>query len=206
MKLLSLARWALQLTKEKRYGNKGYLKKVLACKKAELCEDYKSAYYKLLEIFEDTLAHFGKPMRGNIAATSGAGPHFQMVFNIPPECLNLKEELIYPIAGMWNLFMTGFPEVPANYITRKDIYPLKLPGDTSYFSLWINENYAYLGEMRPITQKEYDSIQLLESWVSFPTMHYGGTKVCYKYRKQTMKYPIIYLECEGHYYKYSWQF
>lgn len=206
MKLLEVARWALQLTKGKRYDSKWYLKKVSACKKAELCGDYKNAYYKVLELFEEFVECFEKPMRGNSLASSGAGPHFKMIYNIPPECLQLSKDLVYPIAGMWNLFMTGFPEVPANYIERKKPCYSGVPGDTSYFSLWINDAYAYLGEMRPITEEEYKSIQLQENWVLFPTIHYGGVKVCYKHRKQVIKHSIIYLKCEDHYYKYSWQF
>jgi hypothetical protein len=184
-----------------------YPKKFSACKKAELSGNYEEAYYKLLDLFEKTMDSFGEPMRGNTIAVSGAGPHFKMIFNIPAECLNLHNSEVYPVAAMYNLWRTGFPSVPENYIERKRSYLHSgVPGDTSYFCLWIDSKNAYCGEMMPIDEEEYRSIRKHERTVAFEGPRYDDIKVNYKIVERAWKYPVVYLECEKHYYKYSWQF
>lgn len=218
MKLFKIARRALMLGKTQRSDKMYFLKKISACKKAALCGNYEEAYYKLLDAFEDHLSSFGNIMRGNSASSDGSGPHFRMIWGIPEEALRADKKAFWAIVGMYNLYRTNFPSVPANYIARNYRYwSNDIPGDTSYFYLWLDDNHRYLGEMRPIDSEEYMAVTATESYIKFADgcSYYNQVRIDYKVVTKANDYPVVYLTIvpdndhldeKKHYYKYCWQF
>lgn len=203
---MKVMRDALRLSHARHYSFKGFKKNVISCKRAELQGDYETAYKKLLDIFENHLESFGRIMRGNTISSHGAGPHFKLVFNFPYECLDLPKNTRLAIGAMYNLYMTGFPSVPVNYITRNTPYwDSNVPGDTSCFYIWSDGYNPYLGTMTPISLEEYSNDQHYEHRIKFDNpMLYEDIFILYKISKDILGKETIYLKCCNHYYKYTW--
>lgn len=186
-----------------RWSKKSVMTDVICCKRAEQTGDYKKAYELLLKIVGKTL-YGAHPMNQS--------HRFTMIYNIPVECLHElhSDPERFAIAAMYNLYCTGFP-TPGGLA--------KVPNNK--FTLRTDAGHEHLGELLIITKEEYEDplkfrpelrsgwekpILKSESWVRF----YAGTEdivVHYKtLDRGWSKHGRIYLECEGHYYEYSWQF
>lgn len=177
---------------------------VIRCKQAEQSGDYKKAYELLLDIVDKNL--YGKhPM--------SKSHRFTMCYNIPIECLfTIKDtEEQIAVAALYNLYWTGFP-TPGGFARVHN----------NKFTLRVDGKHEYLGELLIISKEEYeDPIKFRpelrsgwekptlrsETWVHFHSGELNDMIVKYKtLDRGNFKHKRIYLECEGHYYEYSWQF
>lgn len=192
---------------------RGYLNKsVIRCKRAEQTGDYKTAYMELLKVFEQHLDQFA---HGHII--NDDTNHLMLIYNIPVEAAikGQDRQLMYAIAAMYNLHKMGFPKPKEQYGWRSS-YNDKL-------ILWTDRGNAHVGELRIITKEEYDNPPKFhpeykcssfdkpkfhpEYWVDFVSDSFDDEfRVNYKVVERNMKHNHVFLECDGHYYVYCWQF
>lgn len=209
MQLMECVEKLLGMKRSLKYDKKYRLQRIIECKQAELCGDYEKAYHALLEVLERELE---KPMRGW---------NFTMIYNIPVESASIENSSVkYATAAVYNLWRMGFSH-PAEHFEdysarfrwgRKD----------KKFTLRTDRKHEHLGELRIISKDEYDNpIKHRpefkccsynkpsiggESWLSFYSGEYDDMIINYKVLKREWKHDRVYLECDGHYYEYSWQF
>lgn len=185
-----------------KWSKKSVMVDVIRCKQAEQTGDYKKAYELLLKIVGKTL-YGAHPMSRD--------HRFTMIYNIPIECLyelgcDIEK---FAVAAIYNLYWTGFP-TPGGFARVLN----------NKFTLRTDAGHEHLGELLIISKEEYeDPLKFRpELRCSFeqPFLHsessirfYSGSEdivVRYKTLERRSKHSRVYLECEGHYYEYSWQF
>lgn len=186
-----------------RWSKKSIMTNVIRCKQAEQAGDYKKAYELLLKIVNNTL-YGAHPMSRD--------HRFTMIYNIPTECLHglPSDSERLAIAALYNLYWTGFPTSGgfARVLNNK-------------FTLRTDAAHEHLGELLIISKEEYeDPLKFrpeLRCGFEQPVLgsensirfYSGAEDIVVHYKtldRGWSKHSRIYLECEGHYYEYSWQF
>lgn len=196
-----------------KYDKKSRIKEVIRCKQAEQVGDYKKAYETLLRIIDRNLY-------GADAMKSQPSHNFTLKYNIPVECIGIEDkDVVYAVAAMYNLYWMGFPHPCEHFEDWSSRFGWN---KTDKFYLRADNKNAYLGELHIITKEEYDNplkfrpelrstfeepVLGTEYWINFRSGEYDDIKVKYKVLDRGWsKNNRVYLECEGHYYEYSWQF
>ncbi len=192
--------------------NKGAIK----CKRAEQAGDYKTAYEELLKLFERHLNSFA---RGHII--NGDTNHLTLIYNIPAESIGKGSDVMYATAALYNLHKMGFPKPREQYGWRSHY--------NDKFILRIDKNHEHVGELNIITKEEYDNpfkfhpeykyssfdkpVLKGESWINFASdscdndLSIDEFRINYKVVDRGLsKHNYVFLECDGHYYAYCWQF
>ncbi len=197
-----------------KYNEKTRMSDVIQCKQAEQTGDYKKAYEMLLKIVDRNL--YG-------ADAMKSSPHnLTLIYNIPVECIGIRDnETAYAVAAMYNLYWMGFPK-PCEYFNKlkKSWYASNLL--TEQFYLRIDHKNEHVGELRIISKEEYDNpmkfrpelrcafekpVLGAENRINFYSGELDDMIVNYKVLDRGWsKHNRVFLECEGHYYEYSWQF
>lgn len=189
------------------YFNKG----VIRCKRAEQTGDYKTAYAELLQLFERHLNNFA---HGHII--NGDTNHLTLIYNIPLESIGKDSDVMYATAAIYNLHKMGFPKPKEQYGWRSNY--------NDKFILRTDRAHEHVGDLCIITKEEYDNPLKFhpelkcssldkpelkpEIWMNFASDSYDDEfRVKYKViDRGWSKHNYVFLECEGHYYAYCWQF
>ena len=195
-----------------KYNKKSRMREVIKCHKAEMAGDYETAYKTLLNIVS-------KNVYGANAMSWSPSHNFTMIYNFPFECWRIMDsDARYAVAAVYNLYWMGFPNPCAHFERWEARFGYKR---TKQFYLRVDRKHEHLGEMRIITKEEYDEPlkHRPELRCSFDEPHlleercmrfYSGDLedmiIKYKVIDRDFKHNRVFLECEGHYYEYSWQF
>lgn len=196
-----------------KYAKKSRMRDVIRCKQAENVGDYKKAYETLLKIIDSNIY-------GANAMSTQPSHNLTLIYNIPVECISIEDkEVVYAVAAMYNLYWMGFPYPCEHFEDRDARFGWN---KTDKFYLRLDRKHEHIGELRIISKEEYDNpmafrpelrstfekpILGTEHRIDFGSPDYEDMIVRYKVLDRgRMKHNRIYLECEGHYYEYSWQF
>jgi len=211
-KLMECVLKALRIRKNNKYGRKSFAGMVIRCKRAEQTGDYECAYKTLLGLYEHLCDRFA---HGRVISDHPVNG-LALIHNIPIECVNEDRYVMYATAGVYNLRMMGFPK-PAEEFGWRKAY-------NDRYILHADRAHAHLGELRIITKAEYDSPMRFhpefkansldkvtlsgEHRISFATDSYDDEfSMSYKVvDRGWSKHNHVFIECEGHYYDYCWQF
>lgn len=193
------------------YGNRK--EDVLRCKQAEQSGDYKKAYELLLRIVDRNLY-------GANAMSTQPSHNFTLIYNIPTECARLKDkDVMYAVSAIYNLYWMGFPNPCEHFENWRDRFGWTR---TDQFYLRADHKNEHLGELRIISKEEYDDPMKFrpelrctfdkpelgpEQYIDFYSGNLDNMVVRYKVLDRGWsKHNRVFLQCEGHYYEYSWQF
>jgi hypothetical protein len=189
------------------------MRDVIRCKQAEQAGDYKKAYETLLKIVDANLY-------GADAMRTQPSHNFTLKYNIPVECLGIKDkDVVFAVAAVYNLYWMGFPRPCAHFEDWRSRYGWF---KTDKFYLRADHKNEHLGELCIISREEYDNpmnyrpelrcsfekpVMGGEHRINFYSGEYEDMIVRYKVLDRGWsKHNRVFLECEGHYYEYSWQF
>ena len=212
-KIMECAAKILGARRTLKYNKKSRMKDVIRCKQAEQTGDYKKAYETLLQIIDKNLYGAG-------AMSKGHSHHFTLKYNIPVECVGINDkDVVYAVAAMYNLYWMGFPHPCEHFEDWSARFGWN---KTDKFYLRADHKNEHLGELRIISKEEYDNplgfrpelrstfekpVLGTEHWINFYSGEYDDMIVKYKVLDRGWsKHNRVYLECDGHYYEYSWQF
>ena len=211
-KLMQCVATIFGMRRASKYDKKYRMQEVIRCKQAELAGDYETAYKTLLHIVERNL--YGNAIRRN------PSHNLTLIYNIP--CESAREEdkdVMYATAAVYNLYWMGFPHPCEHFEDWRARY-----GWNRINQFYIRQDHKneHLGELRIITKEEYDSplehrpelrcafakpIMRGEERMDFYSGEYDDMIIRYKViDRGWSKHNRVFLECEGHYYEYSWQF
>ena len=196
-----------------KYCKKSRMTDVIRCKQAEQIGDYKKAYYTLLRIIDDNLY-------GANAMQTQPSHNFTLKYNIPVECVGIKDnDVVYAVAAIYNLYWMRFPHPCEHFEDWDSRFGWN---NTDKFYLRADHKNEHLGELRIISKEEYDNpmkfrpelrctfekpVLGTEHRIDFYSGEYEDMIVRYKVLDRGWnKHNRVFLECEGHYYEYSWQF
>ena len=211
-KLMQCVTTIFGMRRASKYDKKYRMQEVIRCKQAELAGDYETAYKTLLHIVERNL--YGSAIRRN------PSHNLTLIYNIP--CESAREEdkdVRYATAAVYNLYWMGFPHPCEHFEDWESRFGWNR---TNQFYIRQDHKNEHLGELRIIAKEEYDNplahrpelrcafakpIMRGEEWMKFYSGDINDMTIRYKViDRGWSKHNRVFLECEGHYYEYSWQF
>ena len=197
-----------------KYRKKSRMADAILCKRAEQCGDYKKAYETLLSIID-------KNLYGSDAMKTQPSHNLTLIYNIPVECIYINDkDAVYAVAAMYNLYWMGFPHPCEHFEDWRSRFGWNR---TNQFYLRSDRKNENLGELRIISKEEYDNpmkfrpelrctfdkpVLIDERIVKFYSVELNEDMIV-RYKvldRGWSKHNRVFLECEGHYYEYSWQF
>lgn len=211
-KLMQCVTTLFGMRRASKYDKKYRMQEVIRCKQAELAGDYETAYKTLLHIMERNL--YGNAMQRN------PSHNLTLIYNIP--CESAREEdkdVRYATAAVYNLYWMGFPHPCEHFEDWRARYGWNR---TEQFYIRQDNKNQHLGDLRIITKEEYDNplayrpefrssfakpLVKGEHYIHFYSGEIHDMTIHYKVvDRGWAKHNRVFLECEGHYYEYSWQF